>query len=35
LEKDFLRIDAKLVEDIFAEVSEKQEVVSKILEALV
>jgi hypothetical protein len=35
LEKDFARIDAKLVEDIFSEVSEKQEIVSRILEALV
>ena len=35
LEKDFLRIDAKLIEDVFSEVSEKQEIVTKILEALV
>jgi len=35
LEKDFMRIDEKLIEDIFIEVSEKQEVVSRILEALV
>jgi hypothetical protein len=31
LENDFLRIDAKLIEEIFAEVSEKQDVVERIL----
>ena len=35
LEKDFLRINAKLVEDIYAEVSEKQEVVDTILEKMI
>jgi hypothetical protein len=35
MEKDFLHIDAKLIEDIFAEVSEKQEMVDNILEKMV
>ncbi|MCX6121085.1 MAG: DUF4922 domain-containing protein [Ignavibacteriales bacterium] len=35
LEKDFLHIDAKLIEDIFAEVSEKQEIVDNILERMI
>ena len=34
LEKDFLRVDAKLIEDIFMEVSEKQDIVEKILGTL-
>jgi nitrate reductase NapAB chaperone NapD len=34
LEKDFLRIDAKLIEEIFVEVSEKQNSIEKILELL-
>jgi ribosomal protein S18 acetylase RimI-like enzyme len=33
-EKDFLRIDAKLVEDIFSEVTEKPEIIAQIIEAL-
>jgi hypothetical protein len=35
LEKDFIRIDAKLIEDIFTEVSEKQEIVAGLLEKIV
>ncbi|MGD1046358.1 MAG: DUF4922 domain-containing protein [Bacteroidota bacterium] len=35
LEKDFLKIDATMIEDIFAEVSEKQEVVDNILEKMI
>lgn len=35
LEKDFLHVDAKLIEDIFAEVSEKQEIVNSILEIMI
>jgi hypothetical protein len=35
LEKDFLHVDAKLIEDIFAEVSEKQEIVNNILETMI
>jgi hypothetical protein len=35
LEKDFLHIDAKLIEYIFAEVSEKQEIVDNILERMI
>jgi hypothetical protein len=35
LEKDFLNVDAKLIEDIFSEVSEKQEIVDALLEKLV
>ena len=35
LEKDYIRIDAKLIEDIFAEVSEKQDVVAGLLEKMV
>jgi hypothetical protein len=35
VEKDFLKIDAKLVENIFDEVSEKQEVVDTILEKMI
>lgn len=35
LEKDFMSIDAKLLETIFAEVSEKQEVADKILEKMI
>ena len=35
LEKDFLSIDAKLIEDIYLEVSEKQEIVDNILEKMV
>jgi ribosomal protein S18 acetylase RimI-like enzyme len=31
LEKDFFRIDAKLIEDIFTEVSEKPEIVAQII----
>jgi hypothetical protein len=34
LEKDFLRIDSKFVEGIFDEVSEKQEVLDKLLEIM-
>jgi hypothetical protein len=35
LEKDFLSVEAKLIEDIFTEVSEKQEIVDSILEKMV
>ncbi len=35
LEKDYLKVDAKLIEDIFFEVSEKQGVVDTILEKIV
>jgi hypothetical protein len=35
LEKDFLNVNAKLIEDIFSEVSEKQEIVKKILEKMI
>jgi len=35
LEKDSLNVDAKLIEDIFAEVSEKQEVIDTILEKMI
>jgi hypothetical protein len=35
LEKDFLNVDSKLIENIFAEVSEKQEIVDSILEKMV
>ncbi len=35
LEKDFLNVDAKLIEDIFSDVSEKQEFVDALLEKLV
>jgi len=35
LEKDFLHADAKLVQDIFAEVSENQEVMDNVLEKIV
>lgn len=33
--KDFLSVDAKLIEDMFSEVSEKQEIVDTILEKMV
>ena len=32
--KDFLNVDAKLIEDIFSEVSEKQEIIDTILEKI-
>jgi diadenosine tetraphosphate (Ap4A) HIT family hydrolase len=35
LEKDFLNIDAKLIEDIFVEVSEQQAVIDNILDKIV
>ncbi len=35
LKKDFLSVDAKLVEDIFVEVSEKQEIMDNILEKII
>ncbi len=35
LEKDFLNVNAKLIEDIFSEVSEKQEIIKKILEKII
>jgi hypothetical protein len=35
LERDFLNVDAKLIEDIYSEVSEKQEIVNTLLEKLV
>lgn len=35
LEKDFLRVDAKLIEDIFTEVGEKQGVIDNFLEKIV
>ena len=34
LEKDFLRVDAKLIENMFAEVTEPPEIVEKILEKM-
>jgi hypothetical protein len=34
LEKDFLRMDAKLIESIFVEVTEPPELIEKILEKL-
>jgi hypothetical protein len=34
VEKDFLRVDAQLIEDIFAEVTEPQKIVESILETL-
>jgi len=35
LERDFLRVDARLIEDVFAEVSVKQEVVDSVLENMI
>jgi hypothetical protein len=34
LERDFLRADAKLIESIFAEVTEPPEIIEKVLEEL-